>query len=415
MLAHRSGEMRLPTHHKQEQSALLCYHIGLLPVNYSHSRGILRKEHPMDCCKCKATLPDGAVFCHICGKKQTPETRKHRKRANGSGTIYKMPGNRGKPWAAKRNNVYLGSFKTYAEAQKALERTTDADITDKYNLTFAQIYEQWKPIHAREVSKAQMGCYATAFNQSATLHDRKFRTLRKSDFLSVLLHMEEAGMSKSSCEKLKQLFGQLSKWAMDEGIVNQNHAKNVRTTAEQKSVKKPFTEEQIKAIQNATCRARPIALILIATGARTIEFFNVPITDCYDDYFIAGSKAKKGQPVKRRVIPVSDIGRDAYRDLLQAAKASGKPRLIDGYKGNRDSVNFQKRDFTALMAEIGVSDMTPYNCRHTFSTLAVKSGITPAMLARMMGHEDIKTADKHYTHLDAEDILREVSKIQLSA
>lgn len=227
--------------------------------------------------------------------------------------------------------------------------------------------------------------------------------------------MEEAGMSKSSCEKLKQLFGQLSKWAMDEGIVNQNHAKNVRTTAEQKSVKKAFTEDQIKAIQKAAGRARPIALILIATGARTIELFNVPLADCYDDYFIAGSKTRKGQAAKRRVIPVSDIGKDAYQDLLQAAKASGKTRLIDGYKGNRDSVNFQKRDFADLMDEIGVSDMTPYNCRHTFSTLAVKAGVAPAMLARMMGHEDIKTADKHYTHLDAEDILREASKIQLSA
>jgi site-specific recombinase XerD len=369
----------------------------------------------MDCIKCKATLPDGAVFCHICGKKQTPETRKHRKRANGSGTIFKLPGKRARPWVAQRNRVYLGTFKTYAEAQKALELTTDTEVNSKYNLTFAQVYEQWRPVHAREVSTSQMACYATAFKQSATLHERKFRTLRKSDFMSVLLPMEEAGMSKSSCEKLKQLFGQLSKWAMDEGIVNQNHAKNVRTTAEQKSIKKAFTEDQIRAIQQATSRARPIALILIATGARTIELFNVPLADCYEDYIIAGSKAKKGQPVKRRVIPVSDIGKDAYQDLLQAAKASGKPRLIDGYNGNRDSVNFQKRDFTELMVEIGATDMTPYSCRHTFSTLAVKAGITPAMLARMMGHEDIKTTDKHYTHLDAEDILQEISKIKQPA
>lgn len=370
----------------------------------------------MDCIKCKATLPEGALFCHICGKKQTPETRKHRKRANGSGTIYKMPGNRAKPWGAKRNNIFIGSFKTYAEAQKALERTTDADINDKYNLTFAQIYELWRPVHAREVSKNQMACYVTAFNQSAVLHSQKFRTLRKSDFESVILGMEEANMSKSSCEKVKQLFGQLSKWAMDEGIVNQNHAKNVKTTAEQKSVRKAFTEDQIKAIQQATSRARPIALVLIASGARTIELFNVTLDNCYDDYFIAGSKTKKGRPVKLRVIPISEVGKAAYRELLQAARESGKTRLIDGYSGNRSSVNFQKRDFKELMAEIGADDdMTPYSCRHTFSTRAVKAGVSPAMLSRMMGHEDIKTADKHYTHLDAEDILREMSKIRQPA
>ena len=370
----------------------------------------------MDCIKCKATLPEGALFCPLCGKKQAADTRKHRKRANGSGTIYKMPGNRAKPWGAKRNNIFIGSFKTYAEAQKALERITDADVNDRYNLTFAQVYALWEPVHAREVSKHQMNCYAAAFKQCSTLHNQKFRNLRKSDFMAVIMAMEDAGKARSTCEKTKQLLGQLSKWALDEGIVNQNHAKHVKTTAEQKSVKKAFTDEQIRAIRSAKSRASIVALVLIATGARTIELFNVPLSDCFENYFIAGSKAKKGKEVIRRVIAVSDIGKDAYRNLLQAARAAGGARLIDGYDGNRCSVNFQKRDFRELMEEIGADrDMTPYACRHTFSTQAVRSGIAPAQLARMMGHTDIKTADKHYTHLDTEDILQEISKIQTPA
>lgn len=369
----------------------------------------------MDCIKCKATLPEGAIYCPLCGKKQTPEQRKRRKRANGSGTIYKLSGNRTNPWAAQKNHVFIGCFKTYAAAQKALERITDVDVTDKYNLTFSQIYELWKPVHAREVSKSQMNCYATAYNQSSSLHSRKFRTLRKSDFESVILALEASGKAKSTCEKALQLFGQLSKWAMDEGIVNQNHAKNVKTAAEQKGNKIPFTEEQIKAITAATSRGKAVALVLIATGARTIELFNVPLVDCHEDYFIAGSKAKKGQPVIRRVIAVSDIGKEAYRQMLRKALESGGDRLIDGYDGNRSSVNFQKRDFKDLMAEIGCPQMTPYNCRHTFSTRAVRSGVTPQMLSRMMGHTDIKTADKHYTHLDTEDILKEISKIKATA
>jgi len=366
----------------------------------------------LDCIKCKATLPEGAIYCPLCGKKQTPEKRKRRKRANGSGTIYKLPGNRSNPWAAQKNRVFIGSFPTYAAAQKALEKITDVDVTDKYNLTFAQIYALWQPVHAREVSKSQMSCYSTAYNQSVALHDRKFRTLRKSDFESVILAMEESGKAKSTCEKVLQLFGQLSKWAIEEGIVNRNHSQYVKTTAEQKGKKVPFTDEQIKAITSATARAKDVALILIATGARTIEFFNVPLTDCYDDYFIAGSKAKKGKPAIRRVIPVSAVGKDAYRNMLRKAKANGGTRLVDGYDGNRNSVNFQKRDFKQLMEEIGCPNMTPYNCRHTFSTRAVRAGVTPQLLSRMMGHTDIKTADQHYTHLDVGDILSEAAKIQ---
>lgn len=365
----------------------------------------------MDCIKCKAALPDGALFCPLCGKKQTPEQRKRRKRANGSGTIYKMPGNRAKPWAVQRNCVYIGSFKTYAAAQKALERITDVDINDKYNLTFSQIYELWKPVHARTVTKGQMDCYESAYKNSTALHSQKFRNLRKADFQSVIIQLETKGKSKSTCEKVMQLFGQLSKWAVDEGIINQNHSRNVTIAAKQKAIKQPFTDQQIAAIQKSKHRAADIVLILIATGARINELFKVPVKDCRQAYFIGGSKSEAGE---RRVIAVSPIGQEAYLSLLQAAQNKGCTRLIDAYKGNKDMANFRKRDFKELMEEIGAEGMTPHNCRHTFSTLAVKNGVAPQILRRMMGHADIKTTDKIYTHLDAEDILLEIGKVETS-
>ena len=84
----------------------------------------------MECIKCRKPLPEGAAFCPACGKKQAAE-RKHRKRANGTGTISKLSGNRAKPWQARRNNVSIGTFATRAEAQKALERLKAA-LVDKH-------------------------------------------------------------------------------------------------------------------------------------------------------------------------------------------------------------------------------------------------------------------------------------------
>lgn len=361
----------------------------------------------MICIKCKADLPEGALFCPLCGKKQGPQERKHRKRANGSGTVFKMPGNRAKPWAAKRNNVFLGSFKTYSEATKALERTTDADINDKYNLTFSQIYEFWKPVHAREVTAHQMACYATAYKHSADLHGKKFRTLRKSDFQAVILKMEEANKAKSTCEKVLQLFGQLSKWAIDEGIIQTNHSQNVTTTAQQKTERRPFTDAQVKAMQESPNPAAKIALILIGTGARPNELFSVPLVNCYEDYFIGGSKTEAG---KNRVIPVSPVGLAAYQALRQKAIEKRHQYLIDAYEGNHVVANYTKRDFKSLMAEIGAEGMTTYNCRHTFITMAVTAGVSQAQLMQIVGHVDAKTTDR-YTHMDAKSLVSAVSGV----
>ncbi len=302
---------------------------------------------------------------------------------------------------ARRNGEIIGTYATYVEAQKALDRLTDVDVNDKYNMTFAQVYAAWAPEHSREMQSG-MGNYAASYKNCNELHDRKFRSLRKSDYMSVIIRLEQAGKSKSTCEKMIQLFGQLSKWAMDEGVIQQNHAQNVKTTAQQLSTKKPFTPAEIQRIAESSLPAAQIALILIATGCRPNELFKVPLSRCFSGHFVGGSKSEVGRD---RIIAISPIGQSAYTALRQAAIQSGGIRLIDGYSGNRDAANFAKRDFKALMAEIGAITMTPYNCRHTFVTLAVKSGVAPSVLKRMVGHTNISTTDKHYTHLDPSDIL----------
>ena len=81
----------------------------------------------MECVKCKKEIEDDSVFCRFCGKKQISE-RKHKKRANGTGNVTKLSGKRAKPWIARKNGVYIGSYATRGEAQKALDRLTDADV-----------------------------------------------------------------------------------------------------------------------------------------------------------------------------------------------------------------------------------------------------------------------------------------------
>ena len=163
----------------------------------------------MKCIKCAREKPADYKFCPYCGKPQVP-AKKHRKRPNGAGSIVKLSGNRSKPWAAKKAGVLVGTFSTRGEAAKALERITDATINDRYNWTFTQVYEAWKPGHDLTVGDDGKKSTVTAYNACAELHDLKFRSLRKSDFQTVLDRLTVEGKSKSTCEKMLQLFGAMS-------------------------------------------------------------------------------------------------------------------------------------------------------------------------------------------------------------
>jgi site-specific recombinase XerD len=217
-----------------------------------------------------------------------------------------------------------------------------------------------------------------------------------------VIALEQKGMSKSSCNKLRVLLGMVGRYAMEEGITLNNPAEGLSTIAKQKKTKQVFDEEKISAIKQSTLPAADVALILISCGCRPGELFSVPLADCKDDYFIGGSKTEAG---KNRVIPIGSEGLVAYQRMRDSALSNGCSLLIDGYSGrNKNALHFGKRDWRELMTEIGCDGMTPYNCRHTFITRSIKSGISLPVLEQIVGHVDRETT-KIYTHLQAKDIV----------
>ena len=358
----------------------------------------------MICPKCKKAAPDEAAFCPWCGKRLTAQERKHRKRANGTGTICRLSGNRAKPWMARKNDVLIGTFETRSEALKALERLTDTQVNELYNLTFSEVYERWKREHGREITEKLLKNYELAYTQCEALHSRRMRSLRRSDYQAAVIALEEQGLSKSSCNKLRTMLRQVCEYAQMEGILHSNPADDLTTVARQKSTREIFTEEDIQKIKASSLPAAQLALIMISSGCRPGELFTVPLTNCGKDHMIWGSKTEAG---KNRVIPIGTDGVEAYQTLTILSTVKGGTLLVDGYAGSRNTESFRRRDWANLMREIGREGMTPYSCRHTFITRAIRGGIDLISLEAIVGHVDKETT-KLYTHLRASDLVTAV-------
>jgi len=301
-----------------------------------------------------------------------------------------------------------------------LSRLAGQDLTDRFNWTFSQVYDAWRPEHtlllesrsqARGTGTTGMDSYATAYTYCKHLYNKTFRNLKRTDLQAVLLEIHERGLSESTAAKVKQLFSQLYKWAIVDGIVSTNLAESLVVRPDKKKKPQVFTPADIKAIQECDHIARPVALILLGTGCRINELFSARTEDCTDDYFISGSKSDAGV---RRVIPVSPIGLVAYREMLSAAKEKNAPLLIDGYAGQKRAENYRNRDYYPMLDALGISRaLTPHKARHAYATAAVASGVRPEALKEILGHSSYTTTVDVYAHQSSALLLQEAMKVKL--
>ena len=360
----------------------------------------------MNCIKCKTELPNGALYCPMCGKKQTQERRKALKRANGTGTVYKLPERRKRPWVAAKNKVIIGYYEKKTDAMEALETLSGKKLTDRYNMTFEEVFNEWKKTHYIEIGKKGIESYDRAFDVFKSLHKKKFRALRAADYQEVI--NEHMSKSHSTVSKYKQLITQMSDWAVEEEIIQKSHARFVKIPKYEKKEKEIFSDEDIKKLETDGSETAKIVLMLIYTGMRIGELFYLPIKDYHKTYVIGGEKTEAG---RNRIIPIRPEGRAYFEYFANIAKGD---LILSGYSGQKNIANFRRRDYYPLLDRLGIPRKTPHSTRHTYASWARRINMQPEMLQKILGHASYTTTANTYVHKEIEEIIDAVETIDVT-
>lgn len=372
----------------------------------------------MKCIRCHREIPDESGFCLFCGKRQTattpPPHRRSRRRAKGSGSVYKLSDKRSRPWVAMNGaGKLLGTYASSGEAVEALDRfNADRVPLERKNYTLRDIYEQWSPNAFAKIGDKSRQSYEDAFAKAEDLHSRRIRDLKTEDYQQVIDSLVQRGLSRSLCEKQRLLFSKLCQYAMKQDIIDKNYAQFLELPSKGEAKTRVLSDEEIGRIRGMLGDPKlgptaEIALVLCYSGMRINELLQMERENVHlaDRYMVGGEKTDAGRnrtiPIHREIVPIIAKWMDgnSARWLLHTSAGTAK-----------DADNVRKT-FRSLMKACSIEGATPHTCRHTAATKMVAAGVRPEIIKQILGHSDFSMTVNRYTHTQPADLVKGIDLI----
>jgi len=131
-----------------------------------------------------------------------------------------------------------------------------------------------------------------------------------------------------------------------------------------------------------------------------VAHFNLAGPDYY--VYVVRSKKRDTQPVYEPLYLTSNLGVQ-LRNYIMGNRYEPRDTVFGQLQGGRDSRKISQRGLRFVFAKAGVASIgRSVNCkefRSLFVQQMVDSGVPMAMAAKMVGHEDRRTTQKHYYEL----------------
>lgn len=345
------------------------------------------------------------------------------KQANGSGSVYKLSGNRRKPFVAmvtvktvydeeKDNYIMkrkaLGYFKTQQEARKCLADYNENPYSvEQIDITINQIWEQVEPKLEKKLSKSRMDGYKAAFKYLEPIHKEKIRDVRTNQLQNIIDLCEYKSSTK---QNIKTVMTKIYDYAMQNDFISKDYSKYVKFEKDAVEIKRElFTSKEVELLwKNSGQWECDLFLVLLYTGMRVNEFLASKSHDFdIDNKIITLPRNIVKNDSSARIIPIhNDIV-----PVLERFKSYGSEYIA--VKPNKNRIiykNFMDRDLKKLTELLGTKH-TPHDTRHTFITRARECGCNNLVIQRIVGHSPDTITEKVYTHLQIKELLEEINKI----
>lgn len=348
------------------------------------------------------------------------------KRANGSGTVVKLSGQRRRPYVVrvscrdkygKIKQIALSYHAKMAEAQAALDEYNrhraagTAAAPDTLDMTVQQVYDGWSAREYNRLGPASVTSYKAAWNKRVSrFAGEKMRRMTLDQWQSILDEDEENGLSQSLINNDSILIKALYRYSMERDIVAKDYSKYLDIpSVDAKKKRDAFSDLQMAKLEQLARDGFPwadTALMLCYTGFRISEFLELtPFAyHAREDYLQGGKKTRAG---KDRIVPVHPKIKPYLLDWL---KRGGETIIsMDGQP--MTTQQYRLYAWPSIAEALGTPEATPHWCRHTFATRLHAAGVDELTIKWLIGHSTESNITQHYTHATIELLQRAMRKL----
>ncbi|MBR2895559.1 MAG: tyrosine-type recombinase/integrase [Oscillospiraceae bacterium] len=362
--------------------------------------------------------------------------------------------------------IYLGRDENGKRRYKSVYAKSPAELKEKETAVRLQLghgldilsqrdsfdtwADDWLRLKEKEkITSRQMDNYRRAVKLwKEELHGYEIGQIRADDIERVLVCLADQGLAQRTINLYRSAICQILRRAVGR-VIPTNPAEQVQLTAVGRSAehRRALTDEEQQWIWNTPHRAQPVAVIMMLSGLRRGELAALTWNDVdlkartitvnkvieYDSNGLPSLRHVTKTAAGMRTVDIPQRLADYMAALpregllvIQSAKGgvmteSAWAKLWHSYMRELN-IKYGKRTLDDLermksskpgpkVYDMTIPNITMHWLRHTFCTLLYLAGVDVVQACAQMGHADVSTTLRIYTHLDAVHKRKSVDKL----
>lgn len=340
--------------------------------------------------------------------------------------------------------------KSLREKVREVQRNIDDGIQpDGGQLTVSELVQKYI-LQKKGVRESTKAGYKTVSNilEKEEFGAKRIDKVRLSDAKGWLIKLQEKdGKSYSSIHTIRGVLRPAFQMAVDDDLIRKNPfdfqlvSVIVNDSVTREAVTHDEKRKFLEFVKNDRhfCKYYEGIYILFYTGMRISEFTGLTVKDVNlkertvkidhqlhrtsrMQYIIEPPKTEAGE----RVIPMQDEVYECFRHIIENRKKPKIEPMVDGKSGflyldknGMPMVALHWEKYFQHIVEkynkiykVQMPKITPHVCRHTYCSHCASSGMNPKHLQYLMGHSDIGVTLNTYTHVDFDNVKKEVERLK---